>query len=397
MLHVTRRDALLRPSPARLIAELVGPGSNLILVDDSDRVLGAMFTENSPRRRILPGAVYQPLPKPAPLPPKALLNRFEDVAASPDDEPALSRAVHETYRRLEAEVELDERRTALLSVIHSRQKAARSRRAKLARDLERAQDAESLRRTGELLKIALPNLHKGLSSIVVQDIFEPEAPDVTIQLDPTIAPAENVQRYFKRYKKLKAGREYIEERLRGSKEQLSRLDALAAELEAAPDPGAMSELAERMGAEGISLPEKRRAAAAKAPAAGPRRFISADGLEILVARNRRENHTLTFSIARGNDYWMHLLGREGPHVVIRKPPGKDVPLESLLDAAELAVHYSKIRGADYAEVVYTQRKHVRPIRGGPVGSVTYANVSRLAVRPEEQRLRRVLDTRPAHR
>jgi len=397
ILHAVQRDVLLRPSPVRLIAELVGPGSNLILVDDSEKVLGAMFTANSPRRRVLPGGPYQPLPKPAVLPPKALVNRFEDVSASPDDELALSRAVHETYREMEAEAELDERRTSLRSVVRERQKALRARRAKLAADLERAQDAESLRRTGELLKIALPDLHKGQSSIVVQDLFDPDAPEVTIQLDRTIAPGENVERYFKQYKKLKAGRAHTEERLRESEEQLPRLDALEAELEAASALGTMNELAERISAEGIVLPEKRHARTTKAPAAGPRRFLSADGMEILVSHNRQENHELTFSVARGNDYWMHLQGWEGPHVVIRKPAGKDVPLETLLDAAHLAIYYSKIRGTDYAEVIYTQRKYVRPIKGGPVGSVTYANVSRLAVHPEEQRLRRLLDARRAHR
>ena len=393
ILHATRRDALLRPSPVRLIAELIGPGSNLILVDDSDKVLGAMFTENSPRRRIFPGAQYKPLPKPPVLPQKALMNRFADVAVSAEDELALSRAICETYRGMQAEAQLHEQRAGLRSVVRQRLKALRSRHAKLARELQHAREAESLRRAGELLKIALPHLEKGSSSIVVQDLFEPDTPEVTIRLDSCLSPEENIERYFKRYKKLKAGRERLQDRLSETEAKLSRLDAVATDIEAASELSAVAKLEERVRAEGLALPQERRQAPARTAAVGPRRFLSADGSEILVARSRQENHELTFSIARGNDCWMHLLGREGPHVIVRRPGGKDVPLETLLDAAHLAVHYSKMRGTDYAEVTYTQRKHVRPIRGAPPGTVSYANASRLAVHLDEGRLRRLMDSR----
>ncbi len=51
--------------PVRLIAEIMGRRSNLILVDDKDNVLGAAKTvswEKNPRRAILPGEIYRPVP-----------------------------------------------------------------------------------------------------------------------------------------------------------------------------------------------------------------------------------------------------------------------------------------------------------------------------------------------
>jgi len=123
---------------------------------------------------------------------------------------------------------------------------------------------------------------------------------------------------------------------------------------------------------------------------GPRRFLSCNAFEILVARDRQQNHELTFTTARGNDVWMHLLGCEGPHVIIRKPREKDVPPETLMDAAHLTIYYSKRRGTDYAEVIWTQRKHVQPIRGAGPGTVRYAKESRLAVHFDEKRLRTIL-------
>ena len=231
--------------------------------------------------------------------------------------------------------------------------------------------------------------------MTVRDLFEPDAPEVEIRLDPLLSPEKNIESYFKRYKKLKASRQHVESRLAEAQKESQILEGLAREVEATEDAAAVETLVKQAEQAGLTLPRKHLTVAEKAAPAGPRRFTSAGGFEILVARNREENQELTFSIARGSDYWMHLLGWEGPHVIIRKPKDKDVPLETLLDAAHLAIHFSKIRGTDYAEVIYTQRKHVRPVKDAGPGRVSYANVSRLAVRFEQERLKRLMQGKAA--
>lgn len=391
ILGLEGHDALLRPAPMRLIAELVGVGSNMVLVDGSDRVLGALRTEDSPRRRVFPGAQYQPLPAP-PRPPsgKALVNRFADALAHADaqDELALSRAIESAYVEIETQAGVDERRAHLAALVRNRRKALGSRADKLAAQLAQADDAESLRRRGELLKCVMHELKKGQDSVVVRDFFDPAAPEVTISLDPRLSPEQNVEKRFRRYKKLKSGRQHVEQRLDQTCKELARVEAFAAELDGAGDTAALAALEKRAVEEALAptAPGPRSARAAPSTA---RVFTSHDGIEILVARTQKQNHALTFSTARGNDYWMHLLGWEGPHVVLRKPRDKDMPLDTLLDAAHLAAYFSKLRGADYWEVMYTQRKHVSPIKGAP-GKVSYAKVSRLAVRLDQDRLARLL-------
>jgi len=390
ILESVERDALLRPSPVRLIAELVGARANLILVDRDDRILAAMRTECSSWRKVAVGQPYRPLPAPPSPSPKAQANRFAHVVACsvPEDELPLSRAIQDLYQELEAKALFEERRASLLSLVRGRRRALSSRRQKLQDDLERAGGAEKLRRVGELLQIALPHLVRGQDSVTLEDVFEPGWPLVTIKLDAALTPEQNIQRCFRRYKKLKAARRHAADRLARTSQELQAVETLAQEVEAAPELAALGELEKRARASGLVVRQGR--AAEKLPG-GPRRFTSADGMEILVGRSERENHELTFSTARGNDYWLHLLGWQGPHVVIRKPPDKDVPLETLLDAAHLAVHYSKMRGADFAQVVYTQRKHVRPVRGAGAGRASYAHAATLAVRVEPERLRRLLD------
>ncbi len=383
------RDRLMQQHKVTLVAELVGVASNLVLVDENNRVLEALNRERSPRRTLAPGQPYVPLTPPGSVPDAARVDRFAG-AADPGDPLALSRAIQTHYARLETEDALATARSNLVGEFEAELRRRRRRLRNVERALKHSEQAEAIRRRGELLKIALPQVKRGQRQVEVQDFFDPDAPMVTIELDPRVPPEENLQRIFERYKKARDGRETLAARLEQTQRDVTALSKLLAEAEAAATVEALSDLRDRAKRERLLLPPpSARPAGAKA-AAGPRSFVSADGLEILVARSARQNTALTFSIARGNDCWLHVLGWPGPHVVVRRPRDAEVPQETLLDAAHLAVHFSKIRGADYGEVVYTQRKNVSRLKGAPEGTVSYSSARTLRVRMEPERIERLL-------
>ena len=72
-------------------------------------------------------------------------------------------------------------------------------------------------------------------------------------------------------------------------------------------------------------------------------FTSHDAIKIYVGENAKENDELTES-AYPNEWWMHVSGHPGSHVVIGYE-GDVIPKETKRDAAALAVHYSKVRGS----------------------------------------------------
>ncbi len=119
-----------------------------------------------------------------------------------------------------------------------------------------------------------------------------------------------------------------------------------------------------------------------------RSFQSKDGLTILVGKSRDENLELTFKVARGNDVWLHVRGRPGAHVLIPVQSGKSTPLETLLDAAVLAVFYSGGESWGKTEVDYTFKKYVKRIRDSTEAS--YTQNKTLSVEPESERLKRLL-------
>ena len=118
-------------------------------------------------------------------------------------------------------------------------------------------------------------------------------------------------------------------------------------------------------------------------------FLSKDGLPIWVGRSKDENLELTFKFARGNDIWMHVRGRPGAHVVVPVPQGKSAPLETLLDAAQLTLHYSNGKDWGKTEVDYTHKKYVKRIKDSKEASYTHNKT--LLVTPDPERIKKLLD------
>lgn len=70
------------------------------------------------------------------------------------------------------------------------------------------------------------------------------------------------------------------------------------------------------------------------------------GFEVLVGKGDAENDALTFGEGEPRDFWMHVAGCAGSHVVVKNPEDlKELPREVLEAAAALAAWHSKARGA----------------------------------------------------
>ncbi len=116
-----------------------------------------------------------------------------------------------------------------------------------------------------------------------------------------------------------------------------------------------------------------------------RRFDSPDGMEILVGRSASDNDVLSFKIAAQNDFWMHVAGESGSHVVIRNPDGLDaLPRDTLRYAAALAVRYSKAKNAGKVAVHVARVKDVKKPRGLAPGKVTLSRYKSVKVEPLQE-------------
>jgi len=248
--------------------------------------------------------------------------------------------------------------------------------ANLAQDLAGLADESELRRRAEALLAFARGTEAGRESIEVEDPYEPGRL-LTVVLDPRLGGLANAERMFDKARRIERARHQVELRRREARSEL----AASREREAL-----VLDARDRAGLPGRA--EGARASDGGAGAAGPRHYLTARGLSVLVGRNARENHHLTFRVARAEDLWLHARDVPGSHVVLRDGEGR-AGADDLREAAEVAAFFSEARGESLVDVHVTRRKHVKPARGGP-GRVFVAHSDTLRVPPRdpEGRLRK---------
>ncbi len=105
------------------------------------------------------------------------------------------------------------------------------------------------------------------------------------------------------------------------------------------------------------------------------------GWKVLAGRTDDDNDRLSLSIARPNDWWFHVHGLPGSHVILQGPDGEEADKSVLKAAAAIAAYHSKAREAGVVPVAYTQAKNVSKPRGAKAGTVAVRKEAILKVRP----------------
>lgn len=114
------------------------------------------------------------------------------------------------------------------------------------------------------------------------------------------------------------------------------------------------------------------------------RTFDIEGFEVLVGKGDGDNDYLTFRVAEPHDFWLHVSGPAGSHVVIRNPEKLDEAPRTVTErAAELAAWHSKARGArGKVEVHLCRVADVSKPRGFPPGQVLLRVWKALKVYPK---------------
>ena len=112
--------------------------------------------------------------------------------------------------------------------------------------------------------------------------------------------------------------------------------------------------------------------AAVTPNSSSFRTFDVGGFEVLVGRGAAANDRLSLKVAKPRDFWMHVAGTPGSHVVVRNPDGLEkLPKDVLERAAQLAAWHSKSRTRQgKIEVHLCFAGEVSKRRGAPAGEVT---------------------------
>jgi predicted ribosome quality control (RQC) complex YloA/Tae2 family protein len=103
--------------------------------------------------------------------------------------------------------------------------------------------------------------------------------------------------------------------------------------------------------------------------------------KVLVGRTDADNDYLSLKLAKPHDWWFHVRGMSGSHVILQTRPGEDPDRQTLKRAAALAAYHSKARQAGVVAVSCTRARYVTKPRGAPAGTVQIRKETVLKVRP----------------
>lgn len=255
----------------------------------------------------------------------------------------------------------------------------------LEQDLSLSNDADAFRIIADSLMAALYQIRKGASSCSVPNIYDGTPLQVT--LSPLLTPAENAQKYYKKYNKLKRAKEEIAIHLAEAVDQRIWLESVAESLRFATTRQETEEIKEELQTAGL-LPVPRRKPTTSGKSS-PMQIVFSGSTKIYIGKNNRQNEEVTFKIGSGNDFWLHVQKIPGSHVVIKTTlPG---PEPEALDAAvQLAAYFSKARGSSQVPVDCVPRRFVKKPTGAKPGFVIFTNQKTFYTTPDEAFIKSLL-------
>ena len=361
-----------------IVCELTGQTANVLVLDEQQHVLRDLN-----RQRDLVGRPYQAPHQRRSDSAQQKAPRF-DAPTSPDRFP-VSRAIEVHYEAKERTLLGDRARQERLRVLRKTLAKTLRRIEAWRDDLTKAAAYRDYARYGELIKANLRAITTGTDKITLVDYYDASLPEVTLPLDPTKSALQNMNDYFKKHRKhLTAERELHPRIVHAERDT----DAVRREI-ISIEEGTWTQPPTSPASAGKTATRTRPSVEQRQ---GPfRRFVSVDGLPIFVGRNAQENEELTFRLAKSDDLWLHARGTPGSHVVVRLTKGTDPPIETLRDAATLALLYSDLKKSGKGEIIYTRRKWVKKAKGQAAGAVIVTQEKTISVKLDAQRLAALRD------
>lgn len=252
--------------------------------------------------------------------------------------------------------------------------------------LEECEEKPKYSLYGELITANIYAIKKGDKEVEVLNYYNEEEEYINIPLDVNKTPAENAQKYYKRYNKLKKAEENAYIQIEIAEGELSYLQSVLSNIENADTYKDLEDIKSELVETGY-IAFKKAMKGKKEKPSKPLHFISSDGIDIYVGKNNIQNDYLTLKFAHNNDIWMHIKNIPGSHVIIKNMG--EIPDSTLLEGATLAAYYSKGKNSTKVPIDYTEVRNVKKMAKGKPGMVTYSTNKTIYVDPIKLDLKEV--------
>ncbi|WP_281703595.1 Rqc2 family fibronectin-binding protein [Parvimonas micra] len=286
---------------------------------------------------------------------------------------SLSKLVESFYHNNSLRDRINQKASGFKKILNTKLNRLTNKYLAMNDELLNNQSKEDLKIFADLLSINIYKIEKGMKKISVENIYD-NMKEIEISLDERKSPRENIEAYYKKYKKLKTADEIIKAELPKIEEEIKYIKQILETIEIITELNELSEIEEELISLGYIRKSKKNKQ--KLEKSKPYIFETDSGALIYVGKNNLQNENLTLKFANKNDIFFHAQDVPGSHVILR---GANLTEDDYKIAGFLAGYYSYFKNEGYANVDYTEKKHIRKAKGTGLGMVYYDNYKTLFI------------------
>jgi predicted ribosome quality control (RQC) complex YloA/Tae2 family protein len=367
LLHLVGKEELILA--LRLFS---GPHANIIVCDQNFVIKELLFRR--PQRGDVAGEILS-------LPPQGEDDGRFTIRPYPEDQ-SFNSFIEHSYNTFKREV-TEDLSTLIDRYINEKREHLETLIAQTMLQQKEGVKGESFKQKADLLSSYRHLLKEHQKSVTLEE--------QEITLNPALSIEENIAYYYAQSQKKRKAEQRKHDRLELLHTELNELDQQQKHFSHIELSGSNQEKRELI----IQLKkEQSKEKETKAPQGKSIGLQFTSGIfTLLVGRNAKENDELLRTKVRGNDWWFHVRQGGGAYVFVKAISGKTLPLETMLDAGNLALLYSKQKSSSKADLYYTQVKYLRRAKGAKKGTVLPTSEKNLTISLDEKRIHRLFLTK----
>lgn len=241
-------------------------------------------------------------------------------------------------------------------------------------------DSEKYKIYGELITSNLYRINDYKTDSITLENYYDNNKEITIPLDRSISPSLNAKKFFKKYKKLKTAKDFVNKKKLELLDDINYFESIVYEINCAKNISDIDEIYNEIQENPINIKKAQSSKKKKSTntSSEPIKHII-DGFTVLVGKNNKQNDYITTKLANKDDIWFHVKDFHGSHLILRTE-GKAPNPETLYKCAELAKLHSKAMQSSNISVDYTYVKYVKKPSNSKPGMVIYTNNKTIVVK-----------------
>ena len=301
-----------------------------------------------------------------------------------EDNLEINKFLDEFYFQKERKNLFNSSKNNLLKIVSTSLKKVYKKLENINQKLKECDDMDKYKLYGELLIANLYrfNGEKNVSEVEVLNYYTNQ--NIKIHLDSKYNISKNVERFYKKYNKLKNALKIVSEQKKEAEKEIDYIESIIYSLDRAKTMDEINQIYNEIsenfsGKKEISLVEKKPNFR-KNQEEIKIQEVNIKGYKVLIGKNNSQNDYLTFSLANREDLWFHAQKIHGSHIILKTGGQDEIPEDVIFEVAKLAKENSKGANSSVVAVDYCKQKFVKRAQNRKLGMVNYTNFNTILVK-----------------